>query len=120
MPSAMLPNIFDNDSSLFERRWIALGSLAIFVYLIQTIFRGRLNKLPPGPRGLPLFGNLFQMSIDAWVPFMEWNWPVVLLWGTGASVSDIENRENWVKGDVLGAVVLVVGHDGCVRYGWIR
>lgn len=30
------------------------------------------DQYPPGPKAIPLFGNVFQLSMDAWVPFTKW------------------------------------------------
>lgn len=55
---------------------IIYGLVSSFVlwYTLSSLNRSRKGKLPPGPRGLPFFGNLFQLSMDAWVIFTEWKY----------------------------------------------
>lgn len=51
----------------------AAAAYALF-YLFGVINKSRKGKLPPGPKGVPFFGNLFQLSMDAWVPFTKWKY----------------------------------------------
>lgn len=45
----------------------ALAFLTIFY-----LWRRPRGKLPPGPRGIPLLGNLFQLPKLQWLQFTEW------------------------------------------------
>ena len=49
---------------------LALAIIAVFVWL-----RKRKSHLPPGPKGLPIFGVTFAMldnSVKAWTRFERW------------------------------------------------
>lgn len=52
-----------------------LGVLFLF-WLSKAILldsrRFMKDQYPPGPYAVPLFGNLFQLSMNIWLPFTEW------------------------------------------------
>ncbi|KAK0200101.1 cytochrome P450 [Desarmillaria ectypa] len=53
------------------------------IYFLQCII-SRRRSLPPGPRGLPLIGNVFDMPSDRpWLTFAKWS----DIWGDVCSLS---------------------------------
>lgn len=62
-------------------KWADLNTFQVFsvlflLWLAKAVLvdsRRFLNDhYPPGPYAVPLFGNLFQLSMEIWVPLTEW------------------------------------------------
>ncbi|KAJ7662506.1 cytochrome P450 [Mycena rosella] len=52
--------------------------------VVQRLFRAQLGALPPGPTGLPILGNVFDMpGVTEWLTFAEWG----AKWGGICSVT---------------------------------
>jgi len=55
-------------ASAWQTIQILLGTILLAIFLQKYLYRSKKDKqgrkyvFPPGPRGIPIFGNLFQLS----------------------------------------------------------
>ncbi|KAJ3848269.1 cytochrome P450 [Lentinula lateritia] len=83
-------------------KWILLAGFVAFIYLYRRASALGKGRLPPGPRGLPLVGNIFQLSMEAWITFAEWKalyGPLVYISVAGQSIVIMNTHQ--VAADLL-------------------
>jgi len=51
---------------------LCVSAALVSVYAIRTVKGYAKGKVPPGPKGIPFFGNLFQLSMTPWKEFDAW------------------------------------------------
>jgi hypothetical protein len=69
--STMTPAMFDHIQA--HPKLALLASAFMFIYAVKVVQRrSKERHLPPGPKGLPFLGNLFQLSTRPWHDYEAW------------------------------------------------
>ena len=56
-----------------ENRTLSVGALLGFLVLCAVRYvTSPYRKLPPGPRGYPIIGNVLELRSQQWLKFTEW------------------------------------------------
>jgi hypothetical protein len=56
-----------------ENRTLSLGLLLGFIILyVARYLTSPYRKVPPGPRGYPIIGNVLELRSQQWLKFTEW------------------------------------------------
>lgn len=49
-------------------------ALLVVVLIVKRLTRSRRSRLPPGPKGVPILGNIFDMPKGhEWLTYMKWS-----------------------------------------------
>jgi hypothetical protein len=67
---SMFPSLRSLPSLSFNNTLLALFTVYLFTKVVVS--KKSKGPLPPGPRGLPFLGNIFQIPQFQWLKYMEW------------------------------------------------
>ena len=76
MSTANLSTHFSNTAAALQDRighnWRAIGIVFVLACIVFVSKFKRKGKLPPGPPGWPILGNLLDLNDRSWLKFTEW------------------------------------------------
>ena len=70
----MMPSSINAFLSINNSNYVSLAFLLVILAIVHAVstYRVRL-KMPPGPLGIPILGNIFQVPNSMpWFKFTEW------------------------------------------------
>ena len=74
LPTIFLPSqLFHWAKEKLENPTLSFGILLGFIVLCAVRYvTSPYRKLPPGPRGYPIIGNVLELRSQQWLKFTEW------------------------------------------------